>query len=264
MKCIDKALLKDNEVYFELMQGELKVLQDTSHPHIMNIFELLEDDDYYYIVSEFLRGGELFDRIVSLNKFNEDKAGFVVYQILLALNYIHKKGIMHRDLKPENILLESAEPGTLDVKLSDFGFATYFKEDGESLQCGSPLYMAPEILRREEYSANVDIWSVGVIAYIVLSGRPPFAGQTKEMISRSIKAGNLSFEGSVWRNISMEAIDFIKQALNKDKHERSSAEGLLEHDWMKKISKMNFDNLDSKTQLNVANNLKEFKETTTF
>lgn len=90
----------------------------------MNIFELLEDDQNYYIVSEFLRGGELFDRIKKLSKFSEAKAAYVVYQILLALNYINSKNIMHRDLKPENILLAHSETNMYDIKLSDFGFAT--------------------------------------------------------------------------------------------------------------------------------------------
>ena len=133
VKMIDKAKLKSNEVYFELMMNELQVLQETSHPHIMSIFELLEDDENYYVVSEFIRGGELFDRIVNLKQFNEAKASYVIYQILLALNYIHKMGIMHRDLKPENILLESPDPEVLNVKLSDFGFATFYKTDGEGM-----------------------------------------------------------------------------------------------------------------------------------
>ena len=132
IKIIDKVKLKSNDVYFNLMQDELKVLQEAAHPHIMRIYELMEDEDNYYIVSEFLEGGELFDRIVSLRTFRESKASYVIYQILLALNYIHKKGIMHRDLKPENILLESSDVDNLNIKLSDFGFATYYG-DNENL-----------------------------------------------------------------------------------------------------------------------------------
>ena len=126
MKVIDKVKLRSNEVYFELMQNELQVLQKTSHPHIMRIFELLEDDSNYYIVTEFIKGGELFDRIVNLKQFNEQKAAYVVNQILLSLNYIHSNNIMHRDLKPENILLESEDKENLNIKLSDFGFATQY------------------------------------------------------------------------------------------------------------------------------------------
>jgi calcium-dependent protein kinase len=134
VKCIEKKKLKNNKVYFNLMMNELEVLQKASHPHIMRIFELLEDDVHYYVVSEFVQGGELFDRIVKLRMFSEQKAAYVVTQILLALNYIHSQNIMHRDLKPENILLESAEVDNLNVKLSDFGFATYYKPDGEGGQ----------------------------------------------------------------------------------------------------------------------------------
>ena len=218
VKVIDKAKLDSNDVYKELMMNELKVLQATSHPHIMSIFELLEDDDNYYVVSEFIRGGELFERIVQLKHFNEAKAVRVIGQILLALNYIHNNNIMHRDLKPENILLESELPDNLDIKLSDFGFATYLKpEGGENLQCGSPLYMAPEIIRCEDYTDRVDIWSTGVIAYILLCGRPPFGGKNKNEIYRSIKSSPLTFNDAVWGKVSKHAIDFIRQALNREK-----------------------------------------------
>lgn len=199
----------------------------------MRIFELLEDEDNYYVVSEFLRGGELFDRIVNLKQFNEKKAAYVIYQILLALNYIHQNKIMHRDLKPENILLESEDKDNLNIKLSDFGFATYYKADqGENLQCGSPLYMAPEIIKSEDYNERVDIWSTGVIAYILLSGRPPFGGRKKDEIYRSIKEGQLSFSDSVWQRISKQAIDFIRLALTRSKADRPSATELLEHPWI--------------------------------
>jgi calcium-dependent protein kinase len=197
----------------------------------MRIYELLEDDDNYYIISEFIRGGELFDRIIKSKQFNEEKASFLIYQILLALNYIHNKNIMHRDLKPENILLESGDINNLNIKLSDFGFATYYAP-GESLQCGSPLYMAPEIVKSEKYTEKVDIWSTGVIAYILLSGRPPFGGKQKQEIYRNIKNAELVFPDQYWKNISAEAIDFIKLALTRDKTIRPSAQELIQHNWI--------------------------------
>ena len=238
VKCIDKEKLKSNEVYFELMMNELGVLQKTSHPHIMRIFELFEDDHTFFIVSEFIKGGELFDRIVNLKKFDEQTAAYVINQILLALNYIHSNKIMHRDLKPENILLESEKVDNLNIKLSDFGFATYYQPngEGESLQCGSPLYMAPEIIKNEDYTEKVDIWSTGVITYILLSGRPPYGGKKKEEIYRSIKTSELNFSDPLWKKISGSAIDFIRQALNRNQQDRPSAQTLLDHPWIKNMS----------------------------
>ena len=144
----------------------------------------------------------MFDRIIKLKSFNEQKAAFVIQQILLALNYIHSNNIMHRDLKPENILLESDDLKNLNLKLSDFGFATYYGKEGESLQCGSPLYMAPEIISSQDYTEKVDIWSTGVIAFILLSGRAPFSGKKKEEILRSINSKGVSFTDPLWQKIS--------------------------------------------------------------
>ena len=260
IKVIDKLKLKNNQIYFELMQNELQVLQKASHPHIMRIFELLEDEDNYYVVSEFLKGGELFERIIKLKTFNEQRAAFIVNQILLALNYIHSDNIMHRDLKPENILLESSDPNVLNIKLSDFGFATYYKNgEGESLQCGSPLYMAPEIINCEDYTEKVDIWSTGVIAFILLSGRPPYGGKKKEEIYRCIKSRELSFEDPVWSKISQNAKDFITQALNRDKTKRPSASTLLDHPWIVANVNDKASLLETSDQLDIFNNLKVFK-----
>src|SRR5580692_11349514 len=119
----------------------------------MRIFELLEDDNYYYIVSELISGGELYERIVSLKHFQEKDAAYIVFQLLLAINYMHSKNISHRDIKPENILLESEDQSNLNIRITDFGFACFFNplEGGVSEVLGSPLYMAPEIIREEKY-----------------------------------------------------------------------------------------------------------------
>jgi len=114
----------------------------------MNVNEILEDDENFYIVCELLEGGELFDRLIKENSFDESKAAHIVKQVLLAINYMHKKNITHRDLKPENILLETKDPSKLDIKISDFGFSCFFDpKEGLDLVLGSPLYMAPEIIQ---------------------------------------------------------------------------------------------------------------------
>lgn len=169
----------------------------------MQIYELLEDDKFFFVVSEFIRYGELYEFIVersnsvangSLTEFEVIK---VVRQIFLALNYMHLQKIVHRDLKPENILIESLE--RLDIKLTDFGFATYFDEK-EKLDevLGSPLYMPPEIVKKEKYDSKVDIWSAGVVAFILLCGKPPFIGNSKDDVYRSIKEDEHDYKGPEW------------------------------------------------------------------
>lgn len=147
----------------------------------MNVNELLEDDEYFYIITELLSGGELFDRISEVKNFSEAKAGYIIKQVLLALNYMHQQKITHRDLKPENILLESSNLKKLEVKIADFGFSCIFDpKQGLDLVLGSPLYMAPEIIMGQTYNEKVDIWSTGVITYMLLSGRNPFPGSNKD------------------------------------------------------------------------------------
>jgi calcium-dependent protein kinase len=153
----------------------------------MNVIEILEDDFFYYVISEILEGGELFDRITKVKSFSEKKAAYILKQVLLAINYMHKKNVTHRDLKPENILLESKNLDNLEVKIADFGFSCVFDpHDGLKTVLGSPLYMAPELVKAEGYDSKVDIWSIGVISYMLLSGRSPFPGQDKKQINHMI------------------------------------------------------------------------------
>ena len=187
VKIVEKMSLNANPMLPQLMISELTVLQKCVHPNIMGVTELLEDDDCFYISCELLDGGELFDRIIQVQHFSESKAAMIVNQILLAINYMHSKNITHRDLKPENILLESKDVDNLCVKIADFGFSCFFDpEKGLDLVLGSPLYMAPEIIRIGEnkqlkmtYNEKVDVWSIGVITYMLLTGRNPYPGRNK-------------------------------------------------------------------------------------
>lgn len=179
IKTIKKTSLKVHKVYEELNKNELEVLEKTIHPHITRIFELLEDTKNYYIVMEVITGGNLLQKIGSLGAFTESQARTVIKQLLLALNYMHSMQIMHRDLKPENILCEEnaddVDNRNIQIKLTDFGFATKYDPDHkQTLSLGSPLYMAPELCKEVEYDDKVDSWSVGVIAFVLLTGTPPF------------------------------------------------------------------------------------------
>ena len=170
------------------MKQELEVLEKTDHPHITRVFELLEDKRQYYVIMELMPGGNLLEKVIEMKTITEPVAADIIKQVLLSLNYMHSQGITHRDLKPENLLCEPSDGNQeINVKLTDFGFACFYQKDQKlELSLGSPLYMAPELCAEEEYDQRVDVWSTGVIAYILLSGMPPFVGQSKEKIYASI------------------------------------------------------------------------------
>ena len=150
MKTVSKSHIGQHQVLVDLMEQELEVLQKTDHPHMVRVFELLQDEKNFYIVTELVTGGELYDHIIRVKRLGEREAADVVKQLLLALNHMHEQNIAHRDIKPENILLapeETSAPGKLNLKLTDFGFACFYRpERGLSQVLGSPLYMAPEIV----------------------------------------------------------------------------------------------------------------------
>ena len=199
----------------------------------MNVSEVLHDEQNFYIVAEQLKGGELFERIINGQTLTEEKAAKTIRQILLAINYMHQKNIIHRDLKPENILFESKD--NEDVKITDFGFAAFFDpKDGLSLILGSPLYMAPEIVKGNYYNEKVDIWSIGVITYMLLSGRSPFPGKTNDDIKHLIVHKHINLDNTEYfKHCSPDSKQFIQKCLNRNIYLRSTAEDLLNHPWLK-------------------------------
>ena len=196
IKTVQKSKINEHKVLLDLMAQELDVLAATDHPHITRIHELIEDDGNFYIVSELVTGGELYNKIIEKKKFSEKEAALCINQIALALNYMHKQNIIHRDIKPENILIEQNHDNQIKCKLTDFGFATWFNRDkGLTQVLGSPLYMAPEIVQEMQYSDKVDVWAVGVICHILLTGCPPFFARNKPAIFRAIVNEVPSFGG---------------------------------------------------------------------
>ncbi|CAM9242759.1 unnamed protein product, partial [Choristocarpus tenellus] len=177
--------------------------------------------------------GELFDRIVSKVVYNEKEARDLVCTLLEAVKYCHDRGIVHRDLKPENLLLVSEDNDAL-VKVADFGFAQKFMPDiGLTTQCGTPGYVAPEILMRKKYNQAVDMWSVGVITYVLLGGYPPFHDENQTKLFMKIKKGVYVFHPEYWSDISSEAKDLISKMLTVDPKKRITASEALEHPYLK-------------------------------
>lgn len=204
------------------------------NPHLIKVHEILEDDGRYYIISELMNGGELYDRILQMKKFTEKDVANICIQVLRGLNYMHKKNIAHRDIKPENILLASKDIDKIDIKITDFGFAKCYdpQEGGLTETLGSPLYMAPEIIKKLPYDCSVDIWALGVLTYIMLSGKPPFKGRTKDDVFVEITTKNINYAGETWKNISKEAKNFIRRMLIRDPKQRATAEDLLKDDFI--------------------------------
>ena len=149
----------------------------------------------------------------------------------MALNYMHQKNIVHRDIKPENILIEDVD--NLEIKVTDFGFATFFDSEKKLDEVlGSPIYMPPEIVKKQLYDSKVDVWSAGVVVFILLSGTPPFVSESKEEVFRQIKDKVHTYEGAEWSKVSSHAKNFLKLCLDKNPRTRPSAEQLLNHPWL--------------------------------
>jgi calcium/calmodulin-dependent protein kinase I len=184
------------------------------------------------MVMEVCQGGELFDRIVEKEKYGESEARNCIRQIALALDYCHEKAIVHRDLKPENLLYGQVDNEN-SLKLADFGLAKLL-DDNTKLHaaCGTPGYVAPEILKQEHYSMPVDIWSLGVITYILFCGFPPFYDDNNSALFKAIKRGKYDYPSPFWDDVSPEAKDLIDNILVVDPNERFTAKDVLAHPFM--------------------------------
>lgn len=213
--------------------SEVQILSQMDHPNIMKIYELFETPAKYFIVSEVLSGGELFDYIIQSRQLTEPLAAKIMFQLYSAVGYCHERQIVHRDLKPENLLLEAPPAkGDIVIKVIDFGTSCLFSgSERLSQKLGTAYYIAPEVLRMN-YTEKCDIWSCGVILYILLSGSPPFAGNTDEEIMRKVKIGKFDFPRSQWRGISEDAKNFIKSQLVMDYTARPTAQQCLNHPWV--------------------------------
>ena len=230
VKVLRKSHMDEDEK--RMFFNEINILKDLDHPNILKMYEFFEDEKRYYIVTDICKGGELFDEIVAKGKFSEKDAAMLINQVLTCINYCHKNNIVHRDLKPENVLLEANKEFD-QIKIIDFGTSLVVK-DGEKLdeKLGTPYYIAPEVLQKN-YGAKCDIWSIGVITYIILSGIPPFNGASDQEIMKKVKLGKFNFNDPVWKSISDSCKDFISTLLTLDQNTRPSAEKALEHPWLK-------------------------------
>jgi len=184
------------------------------------------------MVLELLSGGELFDRIVAKGSFSEHEAAVCMKEVIGAIKYLHSIGVVHRDLKPENLIYASKAEDAA-IKVTDFGLAKHRKESEEmNTACGTPGYVAPEVLKNLKYGPAVDMWSLGVILYILLCGFPPFYHESTAELYKQIKKGQYDFPDPYWTNISKEAKDLVRRLLTVDPKTRFTPDQCLEHEWI--------------------------------
>ncbi|CAD8138169.1 unnamed protein product [Paramecium octaurelia] len=248
----DKIEQKDN------MIQEVSILKELDHPNIVSVYELYEDEQYVYIITEYLSGGELFEKINEIDHFDETIAAGYMRKILEAVNYCHNKNVVHRDLKPENIIFESRKVNS-SLKIIDFGTAKELLESKKlSQRIGTPYYIAPEVINKQ-YDKKCDVWSCGVILFIMLCGFPPFNGQSQQELYQRIQAGVYSFDEPEWKEISEDAKDLIKKMLVTDPDKRISAQDALQHEWIKitqKEKKLNHKSLENLARFHSSSKLK--------
>jgi len=257
MKVIQKVEDIDENNIVEIL-NEINVLKKIDHPNIIKLFEFYFKDDNYYLITEYCGGGELFE-FVNDTHFTEIQVAYIMYQLFSAINYCHKMKIIHRDLKPENILLTKNNNNFLDIKICDFGTSQIFKKgDVQKETIGSLYYVAPEVLKKN-YNFKCDLWSCGIIMYILLTNKLPFGGNSDEEIVSNIIYNNYNHQRLT--NCSFEAQELVSLLLDKNIDKRINAETALNHRFFQthRVKEIYNDIKDPKKIDKFVNNLKHYK-----
>ncbi|XWS60623.1 hypothetical protein CRYUN_Cryun07bG0051500 [Craigia yunnanensis] len=235
-KSISKRKLR-TDIDIEDVRREVAIMSTLpEHPNIVKLKATYEDNENVHLVMELCEGGELFDRIVARGHYTERAAANVAKTIAEVVRMCHKNGVIHRDLKPENFLFANKKEHA-PLKAIDFGLSVFFKP-GERFSeiVGSPYYMAPEVLKRN-YGPEVDVWSAGVILYILLCGVPPFWAETEQGVALAILRGVIDFKREPWPQVSESAKSLVRQMLEPDPKKRLTAQQVLEHSWLQNAKK---------------------------
>jgi calcium/calmodulin-dependent protein kinase I len=234
VKFIEKKFVDQEEL--KLLQREIDIMARVQHTNVLRLFEIFDTDQKLSLVMELVNGGELFYKIVDKGSYSELEARDIVRQLVEGVDYLHNQGIAHRDLKPENLLCSETEHGMV-IKIADFGLSKAFSgESALETSCGTPDYAAPEVLRMDgAYDKSVDLWSIGVITYVLLCGFPPFYGKSQAQLFEKILNADFDFPEPEWTQISAEAKDFINHLLVLDVKERYNTKQCLDHPWLKSL-----------------------------
>lgn len=229
VKIIDKAKCQGKE---HMIESEISILTAIDHPNIIQLEEVFDFPGEKYLVMEYVQGGDLFDAIATDIKYTEGVARDMIHDLADALQYLHDRMICHRDIKPENLLVIDRQT-TKSLKLADFGLAVAVREPLFTV-CGTPTYVAPEILAETGYGVKVDVWAIGVIMYILLCGYPPFSSRTnnQEELFDQILSGLFEFNSPDWDEVTYPAKELISWSLVVDPLQRYSAKEILQHPWI--------------------------------
>ncbi len=225
----------------ELAKTEIDILKICQHPNIIKLYDIFDNSDYIYIVMEYCSGGDLFSYIEKRNyKLNESKAAEIIHKLSMAVYYLHSYGIIHRDLKPENILMTD-ESENADIRLLDFGLSKIIGPNEKCLEpFGTLSFVAPEVLKGKPYDKSVDLWSIGIITYLLLCGFLPFDDEHSEReIARQTIQDPVPFPSNIWDKLSSEAKEFVDRLLQKNPDDRMSITQVLESKWISKFCKTN-------------------------
>ena len=237
IKIMAKKNMKKQDL--ELAKTEIDILKICQHPNIVKLYDVFDNSDYIYIVMEYCSGGDLFSYIEKRNyKLNESKAAEIIHKLSMAVYYLHSYGIIHRDLKPENILMTD-ESENADIRLLDFGLSKIIGPNEKCLEpFGTLSFVAPEVLKGKPYDKSVDLWSIGIIAYLLLCGFLPFDDEHSEReIARQTIQDPVPFPNHIWNQLSLESKDFINGLLQKKPEDRMSITQVLESKWIVKFCK---------------------------
>uniref|UniRef100_A0A1B0AK52 non-specific serine/threonine protein kinase n=1 Tax=Glossina pallidipes TaxID=7398 RepID=A0A1B0AK52_GLOPL len=238
VKIIEKAAVLANSSSVDCWEEVEIMLRYGNHPNIVTLFSVYEDAVSAYLVMELLKGGELLDRILAVGQMCESEASAVLRTMVSAVAYLHEHGVVHRDLKPSNMIYASMRQTPETLKLCDLGFAKQLRADNGLLMtpCYTANFVAPEVLKRQGYDLACDIWSLGVLLYIMLSGRTPFAStpnDSPDVILKRIGSGQIDFSSSRWSLISNSVKDLLQQMLHIVPENRPTAAQILQHHWLK-------------------------------
>jgi len=239
-KSVSKAAMQ--EALLDDLRNEIGVLITLDHPNVVKLYEVYEDYKEIYLVMEMCTGGELYEALIANDSYGENYAAHLFYQMAAAVAYVHSKKMAHRDLKLENFIFENKKPNS-PLKLIDFGLSHCANPDGilrMKSVVGTPYYIAPEVLKADikrggkTYNEQCDVWSLGVLLYMLLTGSPPFSGRTDSEIMKAVLRGGLDLDRSPWPSISADAKDIVRKCLTEDPAKRIRAAELMTHPWMKR------------------------------
>lgn len=252
LKIVHKSGLSQFQRDPVCMLKEIQILKMLDHPNIIKCFEIFEDDRKFYIATEYCSGGDLFGEIVKMQSFNEAQVAKIIFQILSALSYCHEKSVIHRDLKPENILILENKSG-IHLKIADFGSSCIYEEEVKITGCfGSSYYLAPEVFF-SSYDEKCDIWSVGIIMYILLTGNPPYVGLDNASIITEIRKAPFRITPDLVEGLSSESVSLMRELLCLDPSIRISASLAIQHPWIE-----HYRNYNGESMKLVLNNLRTF------